>query len=108
MIRSLSLMLILLNCHSQLMSQDSLYAFGFGDDVTITLDLPAFHPHQKIIIIFYALPNGNTTRQTMGVKPIGNEKPTPNVQQIGAQTKFIRAALKNTDVVVVYLETSYH
>ena len=99
---------MILYWYSQLLSQDSLVAFGFGDDVTITLDLPIFHPQQKMIIIFYALPNGNTTRQTMGLKPIDNEKPTPNVQNILAQTKFIRATLKNTDVVVAYLETSYH
>jgi len=108
MTRFLSLMLMLLYWQCQLMSQDSLHAFRFGDDVTITLDLPALHSNQKMIIIFYALPNGNTTSQTMGKKPVGDEKPAPNVQHIMAQTRFIRMKVKKTDVVVVYLETSYH
>src|SRR6187431_976808 len=106
--RFLSLLMFLLCWLNHLQSQDSLYNFGFGNDVNITLDVPAIHPNQNMIIIFYALPNGNTTQQTMGKKPVGNEKPTPNVQNILAQTKFIRKELKNTDIVVAYLETSYH
>jgi hypothetical protein len=108
MIRSLCLLLMFFYGSSRVMSQDSLVTFQFGDDVIITLDLPSRHQHKKTIIIFYALPNGNTTRQTTGLQPIGEEKPTENVQHILAQTKFIRATLKNTNVIVAYLETVYH
>jgi hypothetical protein len=66
------------------------------------------HPQSKMIIIFLCIANGNTTLQTMGKKTIGDEKPAPNVQHILAQTQFIRKKLKNTDIVVAYLETSYH
>ena len=57
-----------------------------------------------MLLIFYALPNGNTTAQTIGrvLKP--GDDWHYDIQHIGAQTRFLRDLLKDRDVVVVYLE----
>lgn len=48
---------------------DSLIAFKMYDDVDISIDIPRnYDPHKKNLLILYALPNGNTTAQTMGKK----------------------------------------
>ena len=47
----------------------SMQHFSMYEDVNMTIDAPAnFSPSHKTIIILYALPNGNTTEQTMGKK----------------------------------------
>ncbi|WP_206203655.1 hypothetical protein, partial [Thermococcus sp. M36] len=48
-------------------SKDSLFSFRFRNDVTITVDYPSsFNKKKTTQLIIYALPNGNTTAQTMG------------------------------------------
>jgi hypothetical protein len=49
-------------------AQDSIYSMQL-EDVRITIDAPAAGKYKsKTILILYALPNGNTTEQTMGRK----------------------------------------
>ena len=44
-------------------------SFRIHTDVKVTIDKPASLPDsKKTIVIFFALPNGNTTDQTMGKK----------------------------------------
>ncbi|RYY00811.1 MAG: hypothetical protein EOO53_21265 [Gammaproteobacteria bacterium] len=46
---------------------DSLLRFTLFNDVFIAIDIPAKTARQKeTMVIFYALPNGNTIEQTMG------------------------------------------
>ncbi|TAK99991.1 MAG: hypothetical protein EPO07_10250, partial [Verrucomicrobia bacterium] len=63
-----------------------------------------FAPAKPVLLIFYALPNGNTTEQTIG----RNLKPGDdwhfNIQHIGAQTRWLRQVLTNRTPVVAYLE----
>jgi len=61
-------------------------------------------------VICYALPNGNTIEQTVGRRPAAATTTTTNddwhfhIQQIGAQTRWLRATVTNEEWVVVYLE----
>jgi hypothetical protein len=82
--------------------------FSMYDDVKITLDAPGnYSSSHKTIIILYALPNGNTTEQTMGKKMLEGDDWHFDIQHIKAQTAFIRNELKKENIVVVYLENTY-
>jgi len=87
--------------------KDSIIYFKM-DDVSITIDVPLSKTSkkQKPILIIYALPNGNTTEQTMGKKMEQGDDWHFDIQHIRAQTKFIRSKLSNRSVVVAYLENS--
>jgi hypothetical protein len=57
-------------------------------------------------LIFYALPNGNTTEQTIGKVTDTNDDWHFDIQHIGAQTRFLRKMYPNEALVVVYLEAN--
>jgi hypothetical protein len=83
-------------------------SFRLYGDVKITIDKPAdFSTHKKAIIIFFALPNGNSTEQTMGKKMQPGDDWHFDIQHIRAQTRFIRKQLPAKNVVVIYLENNY-
>ena len=79
------------------------------EDVRITIDRPLNHKRNKkpTILILYALPNGNTTEQTMGKKMQPGDDWHFNIQNIRAQTEFIRQSLPDRHIVVSYLENTY-
>ncbi len=84
---------------------DSFWVYG---DIKVTIDKPSdFSAFRKAIVVFYALPNGNTTEQTMGKKMQPGDDWHFDIQHIKAQTSFIRQQLKNKNFIVVYLENSY-
>jgi hypothetical protein len=59
---------------------------------------------KPVLLVFYALPNGNTIEQTVG-KAVGPEDDWHfGIQHIGAQTRFLREALTDLTLVVAYLE----
>ncbi|MEO8415381.1 MAG: hypothetical protein ABI472_17105 [Ginsengibacter sp.] len=87
--------------------QDTIYSFSMNNDVRITIDAPGNLHANKVILILYALPNGNTTEQTMGKKMEAGDDWHFDIQHIRAQTKFIRNKLRNTAIVVAYLENTY-
>lgn len=83
-------------------------SFEMYHDVTITIDRPVnFDISRKTILILYALPNGNTTAQTMGKKTGPGDDWHFDIQHIKAQTNFIRNKLKRKNIVVVYLENKF-
>lgn len=86
---------------------DSIYSFTIGEDVRITVDVPVLISSKKVILILYALPNGNTTEETMGKKMKEGDDWHFDIQHIRAQTKFIRNKLTNDAIVVAYLENSF-
>ena len=52
-------------CSAQLTSGVS--SFLMSDSVRVTIDQPAvFKKNKETVIVFFALPNGNSTEQTMG------------------------------------------
>ncbi len=86
-------------------SQDSIFSFRFRSDVIITVDYPKnFSSKNKTQLILFALPNGNTTSQTMGKKLNVGDDWHFDIQHIAAQTMFVRNELPNENIIVVYLE----
>ncbi|MDP4264033.1 MAG: hypothetical protein Q8941_16005 [Bacteroidota bacterium] len=78
------------------------------DSVRVTIDQPAgFSKRKPSIITFFALPNGNTTEQTMGKKTKEGDDWHFDIQHIRAQTRFIREQLSDRNFVVIYLENNY-
>jgi hypothetical protein len=82
-------------------------SFTFDPEVKVHINAPqSFPTNRKLKLIFYALPNGNTTAQTIG-KLIGtNEDWHFNIQHIAAQTRFLRRLYPNEAIVGVYLEAN--
>jgi pimeloyl-ACP methyl ester carboxylesterase len=98
------LIIVCISFHTSIVAQDSVYSFRFRNDVTITIDRPSsFQKKKNTQIIFFALPNGNTTRQTMGKLLKEGDDWHYDIQHIKAQTKFIRER-SDENIVVVYLE----
>jgi hypothetical protein len=86
-------------------SADSVFSFRFRNDVTITIDYANnFSAKKKTQLILFALPNGNTTAQTMGKKLNAGDDWHFDIQHIAAQTRFVRRESDEENIVVVYLE----
>jgi len=88
-------------------SNERITSFTFGPEVKVCVNAPgefSFAPSKKVLLIFYALPNGNTTDQTMGKQIQPGDDWHYDIQHIGAQTRFLRELIKDRVVVVVYLE----
>lgn len=82
-------------------------SFTVYTDIHVTIDKPAkFVRNRETIITFFALPNGNTTAQTMGKKMNAGDDWHYDIQHIRAQTAFIRKQLHTKNFVVIYLENS--
>ena len=74
--------------------------------VTATLVAPAtLDAAQRVDLILYALPNGNTTLQTMGRAPAEGLDWHYDIQHIAAQTRALRTR-GLPQAVVVYLEAN--
>ena len=72
--------------------------------VTATIVMPArLDARQRVDLILYALPNGNTTAQTIGRKMTEGLDWHFDIQHIGAQTRALRT-MGMPQAVVVYLE----
>jgi hypothetical protein len=100
--------LFLCTTHMVSAQNDSIYTFLMRDSVRVTIDRPGnFSNHKKTVITFFALPNGNTTEQTMGKRIKAGDDWHFDIQHIRAQTKFIRQELADKNFVVIYLENSY-
>lgn len=83
-------------------------SFRIYPDIKITIDRPAdFKKNNPAIITFFALPNGNTTEQTMGKKMEAGDDWHFDIQHIRAQTKFIRQQMAKKNFIVIYLENDY-
>src|SRR5205814_3567776 len=105
----LQLILLLLN-FSAIAQQDadSIFSFRMFADVRITFDNPRnFSFKKRTIIVLFALPNGNTTEQTMGKKMAQGDDWHFDIQYIRAQTKFLREKLSLENFVVIYLENDF-
>lgn len=58
---------------------------------------------QKLLLVFYALPNGNSIDWTMGKTIQPGDDWHFDIQHIAAQTRYVRQVMKDQQVVVVYL-----
>jgi hypothetical protein len=88
---------------------ETITSFTFEPEVKVRVNAPgqsSFTAGKKVLLIFYALPNGNTTDQTVGkVLQLGDDWHY-DIQHIGAQTRFLRDLIKDRVVVVAYLEAN--
>ena len=83
--------------------------YALEPEMKVTVNAHAaetFSVDKQVLFIFFALPNGNTTEQTIGKKLQPGDDWHFDIQHIGAQTRFIRHVLTNHSVVVAYLEAT--
>ena len=86
-------------------------SFTMNPEIRILIDAPATNSgvaNRRWLLIFYALPNGNTIEETIGKVPRPGENMRYDIQHIGAQTRFLRSLLPDQSVVLVYLENALH
>jgi len=77
------------------------------DEVRILINAPAqesFAANKPVLLVFYALPNGNTIEQTIGKTLRPGDDWHFDIQHIGAQTRWLRGVITNRTLVVAYLE----
>ena len=72
--------------------------------ILINAPLKGFEKNNRVLLIFFALPNGNTIEWTFGKQLKANDDWHFNIQHIGAQTRFLRKVIKDQTVVVAFLE----
>lgn len=63
-----------------------------------------FDKNKPTRLVLYALPNGNSTGQTIGRLTGAGDDWHYGIQHIGAQTRYVRKADRRNNVVTVYLE----
>jgi len=75
------------------------------DGVRAAINRPERDPSKSLLLVFYALPNGGTIEQAIGKRIRPGDDWRFDIQHIGAQTRFLREALADRSLVVVYLES---
>jgi len=78
-------------------------------EIRVLIDAPIQNPasaNKDMLLVFYALPNGNTIEQTIGKVPNSADDWHYNIQHIGAQARFVRSLLPHKSVAIVYLENA--
>ena len=89
--------------------QERVASFTIVPDVKVHINMPgeeAFQKDKSNLLIFYALPNGNTTVQTIGKILKTGDDWHLDIQHIGAQTRLLRKMLPEKNVIIAYLENS--
>ncbi|MCE4563894.1 hypothetical protein INQ51_06185 [Maribellus sp. CM-23] len=74
--------------------------------ILINAPLDGLGKRDQVLLIFYALPNGNTIEQTFGKTIKEGDDWHFNIQHIGAQTRFLRGVVAQKTIVVACLETT--
>jgi hypothetical protein len=77
-----------------------------GTRILINAPLSGFGEGDLVLLVLYALPNGNTIGQTFGKRLREGDDWHYDIQHIGAQTRFLRGVIRDRTVVVAYLENS--
>lgn len=102
--------------HEEISFQDFQPGTGYGEmirrmefepGVKIHINTPpfdSFATNKPVLLIFYALPNGNTTGQTIGKKLQPGDDWHFDIQHIGAQTRMLRRLMPDRTIVIAYLE----
>lgn len=76
-----------------------------GTRVLINAPIGGFGNGNQVLLVFYALPNGNTIEQTFGKKLKEGDDWHFDIQHIGAQIRYLRKILEKQTIVVAYLES---
>lgn len=81
--------------------------FTLEPGVRVLINQPAnADPTKPVRLLLFALPNGNTIEWTIGKKPAAGEDWRFDIQHIGAQTRWLRAADTNVTWAIAYLEAT--
>jgi len=75
-----------------------------GTRILINAPLAGFDDGDRVLLVLYALPNGNTIEQTFGKRIEEGVDWHFDIQHIGAQTRFLREVIADRTLVVAYLE----
>jgi hypothetical protein len=89
---------------------EQLATFTFDPDVRVVIDAPqkgSALGRTKLLVILYALPNGNTIEQTMGRSLTPGDDWHYDIQHIAAQTRFVRELLPDRYIAIAYLENKF-
>ncbi len=81
--------------------------FTFDPEVIVTINAPSpekYKPAKPDVIVLFALPNGNSTDQTVGKILQSGDDWHYDIQHIGAQTRFIRNKDTSVNYITIYLE----
>jgi hypothetical protein len=84
-------------------------SFSMDPEITAQINAPppkSAAASNNVLLVFYALPNGNSIGQTVGRTTSSTNDWRYDLQHIGAQTRFIRSLLPDKSVVLVYLENT--
>ncbi len=78
-------------------------------DVIVRINAPAaakFDPELPVRLVVFALPNGNTINQTVGQNMTEGLDWHYDIQHIGAQTRVLRNAMNDCNLIVAYFQTA--
>jgi hypothetical protein len=64
---------------------------------------PAMDPGKKTLLVFFALPNGNSIEWTMGKTLKDGDDSHYDIQHIAAQTRYLRQVMKDKNLIVAYM-----
>lgn len=87
--------------------KEQIKSYNFEPETKIYINAPAadkFDKTKPTHVIFYCLPNGNTTEQTFGKKLKEGVDWHFGIQHIGAQTRRLREIITDENIIVAYLE----
>ncbi len=79
---------------------------ALGTRILINAPMIGFGKDDRVLLVLYALPNGNTIEQTSGKKLREGDDWHFDIQHIAAQTRFLRRVVTDRTLVVAYLENS--
>ena len=85
--------------------KNTFYVFNPETRVLINSPIDVDHSKQTLLIL-YTLPNGNTIEMTAGKKLKPGDDWHFDIQNIAAQTRFLRQTLKDRTVIVAYVESA--
>lgn len=72
--------------------------------ILINAPMEGFGENDRVLLVYYALPKGNSIEQTLGKTLQEGHDWHYDIQQIGAQTRFLRRQISDQTLVEVYLE----
>ena len=71
--------------------------------INLPADLTQLSPKKKTLLIFFALPNGNSIEWTMGKKMEPGDDWHYDIQHIAAQTRYLRQVMSDHHIIVAYM-----
>ncbi|MBP7462272.1 MAG: hypothetical protein KBA26_13375, partial [Candidatus Delongbacteria bacterium] len=88
---------------------EQVLSYVYPGDVKIHINAPnpdSLLPDRMTSLVFFALPNGNSTAWTIGKEAAPEEDWHYEIQHIGAQTRFLRQLIRDRNIVTIYLEAT--